>query len=142
MVFTCKVEKSKKSGADVAGVVAGDVDKSERYGDKSEMADEEVHERAARAPLACVRWYYVVARSWLHTRRLGQATCMLTLSQINRRCVCVCHKQPHAPSRFALTKTLRLPVPARTEPRLPHRRALRPLNGASLRPWLAAQSEC
>jgi len=48
-------EKQEVS-ADVAGFVAGDVDKSERYGDKSEMADEEVHERAARAPVAFVRW--------------------------------------------------------------------------------------
>ena len=37
-----------------AGFVAGDVDKSERYGDKSEMADEEVRERTARAPVACL----------------------------------------------------------------------------------------
>ena len=44
----------KPSWRSHAGFVAGDVDKSERYGDKSEMADEEVRERTARAPVACL----------------------------------------------------------------------------------------
>jgi len=54
----------KPSWRSHAGFVAGDVDKSERYGDKSEMADEEVRERTARAPVACL----LTACAWVsHT---------------------------------------------------------------------------
>ena len=134
-------------GADVAGFVAGDVDKSERYGDKSEMADEEVCERAARAPVTCVRWFcWMVAHSWLHTWRHGQATCILALSLISRlRARGVIHNHAcNIPIRTykdpapTCSCTHRTPTSTPASSMTPKRRVFATIQ----HPWLAALSEC